>query len=68
MGIFMWDFSVTLAWESTPVAKNEFNNLFKLVRKSHVQTDIQWTKTWKPARLIDYSKCKWFGYEYLEKT
>ncbi len=48
-----------------PVAENEFNNLFKLVRKSHVQTDIHWTKTWKPAKLIDYSKYKWFGYEYL---
>ncbi len=51
-----------------PVAENEFNNVFKLVRKSHVQTDIHWTKTWKPARLIEYSKYKWFGYEYLEKT
>lgn len=54
--------------ETLPVAKNEFDNLFKLVRKSHVHTDVHWTKTWKPARLIDYSKYKWFGYEYLGKT
>ncbi|WP_028973443.1 RNA ligase family protein [Spirochaeta cellobiosiphila] len=52
---------------SIPVAKNEFNNLFKLVRKSHVNTDEHWTKTWMPAQLIDYSKYNWFGYEYLEK-
>lgn len=48
-----------------PVAPNEFNNLFKLVRKSHVKTDVHWSKTWKPARLIDYQKYKWFGYEFL---
>jgi hypothetical protein len=47
------------------VAANEFNNLFKLVRASHVQTDVHWTKTWKPAPLIEYGKYKWFGYEYL---
>jgi len=28
-----------------PVADNEFNNLFKIVRKSHVNTDVHWTKT-----------------------
>ena len=49
------------------VAQNEFNNLFKLVREAHVQTDIHWTKTWKPATLTDYSKYKWFGHEYLDK-
>ena len=48
-----------------PVASNEFNNLFKLVRAAHVKTDVHWTKTWKPATLTDYSKYKWFGYEYL---
>lgn len=47
------------------VAENEFNNLFKLVRKSHVKTDLHWTKTWKPAKLKNYKKYKWFGYEYL---
>lgn len=52
---------------SIPVASNEFNNLFKLVRKSHVKTDVHWTKTWKPAPLLDYSKHRWFGYEYLSK-
>jgi len=50
---------------SIPVAENEFNNLFKLVRKSHVKTDVHWTKNWKPARLIDYEKYQWFAYEYL---
>ncbi len=49
------------------VAPNEFNNLFKLVRKSHVKTDIHWTKNWKPAPLKDYQKYKWFGYKYLSK-
>ncbi|MGB0864716.1 MAG: RNA ligase family protein [Saprospiraceae bacterium] len=47
------------------VAPNEFNNLFKLVRAAHVKTDVHWTKTWKPAALKDYSKYKWYGYEYL---
>ena len=51
-----------------PVAQNEFDNLFKLVRKSHVQTDVHWTKTWKPAKLIDYKKYNWFGYEFLQQT
>lgn len=50
-----------------PVAKNEFNNLFKIVRKKHVETDVHWTKTWKPTTLIDYTKYKWFGYKYLSK-
>ena len=47
------------------VAPNEFNNLFKLVRKSHVKTDVHWTKTWKPAKLIDYQKYNWLSYSYL---
>lgn len=47
------------------VHENEFNNLFKLVRKGHVKTDEHWTKTWKPATLIDYNAYKWYGYEYL---
>ncbi|MEM6806790.1 MAG: RNA ligase family protein [Bacteroidota bacterium] len=49
------------------VASNEFNNLFKLVRKSHVKTDVHWTKTWKPAPLTDYNTYRWFGYEYISK-
>lgn len=50
-----------------PVASNEFDSLFKLVRQSHVQTDVHWTKTWKPASLIDYEKYKWFAYQYLDE-
>ena len=50
-----------------PVTSNEFNNLFKLVRKSHVKTDVHWTKTWKPATLTKYEKHGWHGYEYLSK-
>ncbi|MDR6241287.1 RNA ligase family protein [Aureibacter tunicatorum] len=50
-----------------PVSKNEFDSLFKLVRMSHVKTDIHWSKTWKQARLIDYNKYKWYGYEYLSE-
>ncbi|MEK6479689.1 RNA ligase family protein [Catalinimonas sp. 4WD22] len=50
-----------------PVADNEFDNLFKLVRQSHVKTDIHWTKSWKPASLVDYEKYKWFGYEFMNK-
>lgn len=49
-----------------PVAPNEFDNLFKLVRASHVKTDVHWSKTWKPASLIDYQKYGWFGYEYMK--
>jgi hypothetical protein len=49
-----------------PVMNNEFNNLFKLVRKGHVGTDEHWTKNWKPAQLVDYNKYKWYGYEYLK--
>jgi len=47
------------------VATNEFNNLFKLVRQSHVKTNVHWSKTWKKSPLNDYAKYKWFGYEYL---
>jgi len=50
-----------------PVSSNEFNNLFKLVRASHVQTDVHWTKTWKPSPLKDYEKYKWYGHEYLSE-
>lgn len=50
-----------------PVENNEFDNLFKLVRASHVQTDVHWTKTWKPAKLIDYHKYKWYAYEFSQK-
>lgn len=50
------------------VLSNEFNNLFKVVRKGHVQTDEHWTKNWKPAKLIDYDKYKWSQYSYLENV
>lgn len=50
------------------VSSNEFNNLFKLVRASHVKTDVHWTKTWKPAKLIDYQKYNWLGYSYLSSV
>jgi len=50
------------------VSSNEFNNLFKLVRESHVKTDVHWTKTWKPAKLIDYHKHNWLGYSYLSSV
>ena len=49
------------------VAPNEFNNLFKVVRKGHVQTDEHWTKHWKPAKLMDYQKYGWYGYEHLSR-
>ncbi|MCG8581567.1 MAG: RNA ligase family protein [Bacteroidales bacterium] len=49
------------------VNSNEFDNLFKLVRASHVKTDIHWTKNWKPAKLMDYRKYKWFAYEFSHK-
>lgn len=52
---------------SIPVAENEFNNLFKLVRARHVKTDVHWTKNWQPTGLIDYQKYKWFAYEYLNQ-
>jgi len=50
-----------------PVAQNEFDSLFKLVRKAHVKTNVHWTKTWKPAKLVDYEKYKWYGFEYLNE-
>ena len=49
------------------VALNEFNNLFKVVREGHVQTDEHWTKNWKPAKLSDYYKYGWYGYEHLSR-
>lgn len=49
------------------VSSNEFNNLFKLVRKAHVKTDVHWSKTWKPSPLKNYTKYKWYGYEYLSR-
>lgn len=49
-----------------PVAENEFNNLFKLVREKHVKTDEHWTKNWKPASLIDYTKYNWNAFEYMK--
>lgn len=52
---------------SIQVASNEFNNLFKLVRASHVKTDVHWTKTWKAAKLIDYQKYNWFAYEFFNQ-
>lgn len=50
-----------------PTNENEFNNLFKLVRSSHVQTDVHWSKTWQPAKLVDYAKYNWYGYEFTAK-
>ncbi|MGN6876308.1 RNA ligase family protein, partial [Neisseria sp. P0021.S007] len=47
-----------------PVQSNEFDNLFKLVRAKHVKTDVHWTKTWKPARLIDYDKYHWQSWQF----
>lgn len=38
---------------------------FKLVRAKHVKTDVHWTKTWKEAKLKNYSTYKWNSYEYL---
>ena len=49
-----------------PVANNEFDSLFKLVRRSHVKTDVHWSKTWEPATLIDYSKYGWLNYGFME--
>lgn len=34
-----------------PVMTNEFDSLFKLVRKKHVKTDVHWTKNWRRAKL-----------------
>lgn len=45
--------------------ENELNNVYKWVRGKHVGTNEHWTKTWKPAKLIDYSKHHWESYEYL---
>ena len=47
-----------------PVAANEFDNLCKLVRAKHVKTDTHWSKTWQPARLMDYQKYGWDAYAY----
>jgi hypothetical protein len=46
-----------------PVAPNEFGHLFKLVRPSHVQTDVHWSRTWQPARLVDCARYHWYGYD-----
>lgn len=50
-----------------PVESNEFDNLFKLVRKAHVKTTVHWTKNWKPAKLTNYQKYRWYNYEFLGK-
>lgn len=47
-----------------PVQDNEFSDLFKLVRAKHVQTDVHWSKTWQAAKLVDYQKFAWFGFEF----
>lgn len=49
------------------VDKNEFNNLFKIVREGHVGTDEHWTKNWRPAVLTDYTKYGWYAYEMANK-
>jgi hypothetical protein len=51
-----------------PVAENEFNNLFKIVRASHVKTNEHWTKNWQPASLLDYEKFKWYNYNFKKKS
>jgi len=51
-----------------PVAVNEFDSLFKLVRASHVKTDVHWTKSWKPASLIDCQRYGWHGYHFKQKS
>jgi len=48
-------------------ANNEFNNLFKLVRRAHVKTDVHWTKNWQPTTLVDYTKYKWYDYLFMQK-
>lgn len=50
-----------------PTAENELDNLFKVVRPKHVGTDVHWSKTWKPAKLIDYEKYYWNQYSYLSR-
>lgn len=50
-----------------PTANNEFDNLFKLVRESHVKTDLFWAKNWQPATLTDYARYGWHAYEYLNQ-
>lgn len=54
--------------EGVKVASNEFNQLFKLVRKGHVKTDVHWTKNWQAATLINYKRHKWEQYAYLSKV
>jgi len=49
------------------VASNEFNNLCKVVRQGHVQTDEHWTKNWKPAKLAEYYHYGWYGYAHLSR-
>lgn len=39
-------------------------NLFKLVRAKHVKTDVHWSKTWRPAQLIDYEKYHWQTWQF----
>lgn len=48
-----------------PVASNELDSVFKLVRKGHVTTSEHWTKTWKPASLTTCETYQWYGYEHL---
>ena len=57
--IFEWFFKF--------IVLNEFSNLFKLVRKSHVKTDKHWTKNWKASKLTNYGKYKWYNYSYLNR-
>ncbi|BDD09295.1 2'-5' RNA ligase [Fulvitalea axinellae] len=51
-----------------PVQHNEFDSLFKVVRKGHVKTDKHWTRNWKPATLTNYERYGWHAYQYLSKT
>ena len=49
-----------------PIAENEMDCVMKLVRQTHVKTDVHWTKTWRKATLINYTKYNWHEYQYLE--
>ena len=42
-----------------------FKSSFKIVRKGHVKTDTHWTKNWRKAKLLNYSKYGWDSYSYL---
>ncbi len=49
-----------------PKEERAFDQLFKLVRPSHVKTEVHWTKTWKSASIINCEKYKWYHYNYRQ--